>query len=262
MSDFDPKRWAEADGGAPEALKSLLEGARADVPSAAELSPVEQALGPLLDVPIPISGGAVTSSGAAALGTGAGSALGYWLAGGAAVVLLGAGAWLLGGAPPSEAPSAPVEAPSVAPLERTSPRLSPKAEPADAPEEMLEASASELPVPLPHASSPALIRPKLAAPQKAPQQSEASLLEQARSLLATNPGRALALTRDHQRRFPNGVLSQEREVIAIDALSRLEREAEAEKRAKSFQERFPDSAHQRKVGDTLPDSSPKTPSKD
>jgi hypothetical protein len=76
---------------------------------------------------------------------------------------------------------------------------------------------------------------------------EASLLERARRELNANPAAALALTNEHSTRFPNGVLAQEREVIAIAALRKLGRGAEADRRAASFALKYPGSAHARAV---------------
>jgi hypothetical protein len=77
--------------------------------------------------------------------------------------------------------------------------------------------------------------------------SEAQLLQRARAALSTDPALALRLTQTHKQRFGNGQLAQEREVIAIDALERLNRGAEAKQRAGQFHADFPDSVHQRKV---------------
>ncbi len=79
---------------------------------------------------------------------------------------------------------------------------------------------------------------------------EAALLDGARAALGTNPRRALALTQEHARRFPRGALIQEREVIAIDALSRLGQTDAARRRASDFERRYPGSAHQPKVDQT------------
>lgn len=76
---------------------------------------------------------------------------------------------------------------------------------------------------------------------------EAKLLERARRELVKQPAKALATTQEHKRRFPNGLLSQEREVIAIQALKALKLEGEANRRAASFEAEHPESAHQRKV---------------
>lgn len=74
-------------------------------------------------------------------------------------------------------------------------------------------------------------------------ESELSLLGQARSALAHDPSRALALCDEHGRSFRNGALVQEREVIAIDALVRSGRLREARERARRFRLEFPSSAH-------------------
>jgi hypothetical protein len=78
-------------------------------------------------------------------------------------------------------------------------------------------------------------------------QAEAALLERARSELGTNPTQALAATQDHVTRFPNGLLTQEREVITISALRRLGRTAKVAARAARFDKAYPNSAHQRVV---------------
>jgi hypothetical protein len=80
-----------------------------------------------------------------------------------------------------------------------------------------------------------------------PALSEAELLEQARSALKSDPARALARANEHRKRFPGGVLVQEREVIAIKALRALGRDAEADSRSAAFEKAFPGSAFQRKL---------------
>jgi hypothetical protein len=72
---------------------------------------------------------------------------------------------------------------------------------------------------------------------------ELDLLARARRVVASDPARALQLTAEHARRFSDGVLAQEREVLAIDALSRLGHRDLATARARRFIERYPDSAH-------------------
>jgi len=76
---------------------------------------------------------------------------------------------------------------------------------------------------------------------------EPQLIERARKALATDPRRALALTREHQRRFPTGALTLERDVIAIQALARTGQTAEARRRALAFEARYPQSIHLRQV---------------
>ncbi|MFO0666714.1 MAG: hypothetical protein U0174_22375 [Polyangiaceae bacterium] len=47
---------------------------------------------------------------------------------------------------------------------------------------------------------------------------EVRLLQEAKSLVRTNPAGALAKTREHGHRFPKGTLALEREMVAIEAL--------------------------------------------
>jgi hypothetical protein len=76
---------------------------------------------------------------------------------------------------------------------------------------------------------------------------EVDYLRRAQVLLATSPAEALGLIEDHPRLYPRGVLAQEREVIAIDALVRLGRRSEAAARAAAFRAAFPRSAHASRV---------------
>lgn len=78
-------------------------------------------------------------------------------------------------------------------------------------------------------------------------ESEVALLARARAELASDPARSLASTDEHRERFGSGVLEQEREVIAIDALLRLRRRQDAEARAARFEQNFAGSAHARRV---------------
>jgi len=71
---------------------------------------------------------------------------------------------------------------------------------------------------------------------------ELRLLREAQDALEGRPRRALAVAGEHARRFPRGMLAQEREVIAIDALVRLGRNAQARARAERFRRRNPESA--------------------
>jgi hypothetical protein len=125
----------------------------------------------------------------------------------------------------SEAVSAPA-----APATSQAPAVLPSSAPSAAPDAPSAASAAHV---------------GKASPKLAP--SEAALLEQARAALASDPARALSLTRQHQARFPSGVLKQEREVIAIEALRRLGQSKAASERAGSFEQAYPDSAHRRAV---------------
>ncbi len=76
---------------------------------------------------------------------------------------------------------------------------------------------------------------------------ETQLLERARQSLGSNPSRALSELAQHQREFPNGALQLEREFLAVDALLRLGRRAEAKKRATQLRARAPGSIYDRRI---------------
>ena len=76
---------------------------------------------------------------------------------------------------------------------------------------------------------------------------EATLLDQARALLGGDPAGALALTRTHAERFPGGKLSMERELLAVEALRRLSRPAEARARGEALLARGRGSFYEERV---------------
>jgi hypothetical protein len=73
--------------------------------------------------------------------------------------------------------------------------------------------------------------------------SEGALLLRARQQLVTDPASALELTDEAGRRFPEGALVPEREVLAIEALTRLGRLPSARARFAAFRARYPQSPH-------------------
>jgi hypothetical protein len=85
------------------------------------------------------------------------------------------------------------------------------------------------------------------APPFRPAETEAEFLERARGALGQSPSAALSLANQHRARYPSGVLAEEREVIAIEALKRLGRSAEAERRVEAFSRRYPGSAYRKKL---------------
>ena len=58
-----------------------------------------------------------------------------------------------------------------------------------------------------------------------------------------SPARALELLEEHRQRFPFGILAQERDVFAVEALWRAGRRDLATERAKRFLAAHPDSGH-------------------
>ncbi len=76
---------------------------------------------------------------------------------------------------------------------------------------------------------------------------EVNNLAQIRAALAADPETALALSEDGNRRFPGGVLQEEREASAIRSLAALGRESDARRRARRFLENYPKSPFAERV---------------
>jgi hypothetical protein len=147
---------------------------------------------------------------------------------------------------PSAEPTPPVAArPEAAPIVNRAPRASA----APSPEIATQETAPRVEL------APAPAGYPETAPS-APSESEVSLLSRAQEALSRDPARALDLVRDHERKFDAGLLVQEREVIAVEALARLGRTKEAEARAAAFHARFPRSAHGRRIDVLLRKSFP------
>lgn len=126
---------------------------------------------------------------------------------------------------------------------------------------------NELPEPQPIAAVPvaATIEPEgTAAPRKAAARAatvrapiekraasnpdaELVLLGRAQALLDRDPDGALDVLGQHAREHARGVFSEEREVLALEAESKLGHKALARARAERFIEQFPRSAHARRV---------------
>ena len=231
MASRDPTRLV-ADPGASPLLRSLLSDARSELPSPGDIqrisTRVDAAIAaglPAPDIslgPAPSVGGA---AGSKALVIGASLLVG--------TALVGVGWVVLGGKGPAEQPAVP-SSPVVTPL--------PASPPGTGQPELMPSEETGLPATPPATRAP---DPRAAGP------SEASLLDQARAELERNPRRALALTEEHRRRFPSGTLAQEREVIAIEALSRMGQTTEARSRGTDFERRYPDSAHRQKVDQAI-----------
>ncbi len=72
---------------------------------------------------------------------------------------------------------------------------------------------------------------------------EGALLLEARRELTSDPAAALGLTVEDARRFPDGALAPERDVLTIEALEHLGRRTEARSRLAAFRARYPQSPH-------------------
>ena len=228
----DPSRLS--DPSAPAGLRDVLRAAQADVGTDAQLARLAERLGPMLGPAVPPAPVAPAAglSGAAKLGLA-----------GLALIVAGGGAWLVSASHPAGPPPAPSPAHAVTPPAAVVKPPEVSATPAPAPPASEAIVGDAKPVPA-TASVPAKLPEK---PTPPAQPSEAELLEQARAAMKGDPARALQRANEHAARFPGGVLVQEREVIAIQALRKLGRTAEADRRAQAFARAFPGSAFARKL---------------
>lgn len=83
-------------------------------------------------------------------------------------------------------------------------------------------------------------------------ETESALLQRAQAALQTSPSSALSLAEEHLTRYPNGRLSEEREVITIAALVALGRSTEAEARASAYIASRPRSAYRPRIEALVP----------
>lgn len=227
MSDVDPPRLLDPASGAPEDLRALFDASQRHLPTPAELERLASKLGSLLGP----TGGEPTPSGGSGSGLAKLAAVTGALIGGAVLVS-------------SLTDEVPRET-------REAPPATPQVEPATVPEPVAthapprETAASPEATPTNVADEPSVV-PR-APERRASAELEVQVLERARRALAENPSRALALTTEHKLRFPGGVLAQEREVIAIEALRRLGRAEQARLRSEEFSKNYPGSAHRYKL---------------
>lgn len=127
-------------------------------------------------------------------------------------------------------------------------------------------SASPLAKPLPEAAVVVAAPPVVvdrAAPRVAPStpraapstasEQDAALLQQARLIVASEPARALTLTRDHELHFPASALTEERQALRIEALARLGRRPEATRALATFDQHFPRSIYRHRLHALLSD---------
>jgi hypothetical protein len=204
----------------PRLRGALLDAGRSELPDAARLAAIAAKLGPI------VGGGAGGGGSAAAATTAKTSALAkiaFGVVVGSAIVV----GSIVGLQRRGEAPVAIVVTATAA----------------------AEAPASIEPL----ASSVVVARPSLArgatprTVEAGDPTAEVKLLERAQDALRSRPAEALALCTEHERTFQRGMLAQEREVIAIEALVKLGRMDDARARADRFAAAHPSSSHQRRI---------------
>lgn len=152
------------------------------------------------------------------------------------------------GEPPAPPPANPRR--KEAPAARTKRELEPEPEPKPAAKPRAPEHRKATPPQPTQPEPPAERQPQPTArsrPTAADPMSELRLLRQARVRARSAPEQALDLVAEHEKNFPNGSFVQEREVIAIDALLAAGERQAAASRAQQFFDRYPNSAHSRRV---------------
>jgi len=235
MKFEDDNELARVDEGEPSRLGDFVRAARNRRPSALVSARIAARLAP-----------ARAAAAARSRHVGHLERTGVTKVGGLAVVALGAAlvVWQVrssdGGASPEVPVAAPVvtRTPGASLVERTgdAPRTT-----VDVPTMPVEALPSSEPAVAGGPSRGAAARPARR-PDTAsalPGEDEFALIQRAQEELASDPVRALATLEVHARSFPAGELTQERETMAVEALARVNRKAEARTRANALLTRFP-----------------------
>jgi hypothetical protein len=250
------------DPGAPGELRELLLlNARDTGPSEQELARLAARMAPLVGFGLGELQGAAPAQGVAPaelagsqpLGAALGKATLAKLGGSWSAKLLVAGAAALAGAGlwwgigrPATPPPAPIEA--AAPV--SGPALAPPhAEPLPAASPVPGATAAEVDAREPSPAAPNARAARRAAP-RVPPPDELSLINQAQALRA-RPAEALRVLAEHAKWYPQGMLSQEREVLAIEALVQAGKLDQARARAARLEASHPSSVHLPRVRSLL-----------
>lgn len=271
-----PKRWLDETGTDDRAARDLLRSAASLDPPPGAQAQVWAALIAQLPPGAPGGDGGASggSAGGGALPAGAGKAALAGAAGGGMIksALIGAGSAIAlvaaytavapASAPettpplptiaiavtsaPARLPSNPRPLPSVDPAPTAAPSaIAPiEARPAD-----LRGNGSATPTADPSPVAAPDLGPEASAAEKESRlREESQRLGEARDALRRGdaPG-ALARLDELRRRFPTGVLVQEREALTIEALSRSGNAGEARARAETFHKAYPASPHKTRI---------------
>lgn len=240
-------------------LRELLDAGRAEVGETHQLAAVMAKLGPMID-----------ASGSAAAGGAGGAKIATTLAATTTAKIVGvvgvvtalAGSVVYVAAPSRRTANAPAPQATSLPAARDvlpPPAMDPPAANSAASVTLPEASAASetaatprtslrVSAPIAHntTTAAALPAPAVSSMQAAPE-SEVTILQRAQDELRSDPARSLAFCSEHAKFFADGLLAQEREVIAMDALVRLGRTEEAAARGHRFFDLHPTSSHVRRI---------------
>jgi hypothetical protein len=237
----DPRRLVEGDTAFAE-IEAGLRRARERGPSAEQSARMRAALGL---VPAPATPPQPAPSEPA---TAVRSSWLKLIAGGLLVIGAALGIWRGTMRGPGLDPAITTEPQSAPQLAPAKVEPAPAAAPAVTPSVPLEErSATGVASAHPHRTAPRVNRSAPVAQGSADPGAELALLRRAKADARSAPAHALELVAEHESRFPNGVLVEEREVIAIEALLASGQRAASEARAARFFARFPNSAHARRV---------------
>ena len=232
----DPERWLNGSSSVPDKVLQALRSAPGG-PQPEQLQLLAAQLGAQLDNPLAGAGKLAASAARSSWGL----KLVTWVGVGA---FLGAGGSALVAASVSTSREQPAPAVAVAAPQAPKTLLEPLAVPSSEP------VAGGIGTTATSALSRASFAPAPRAvsfPSAQAEVSELELLKQAQQLLGRDPRGALGLAERHAASFPDGSLSQEREVIVIEALLAEGRADAARARASAFTQRYPGSAHARRI---------------
>jgi hypothetical protein len=228
MSD-ELQRWLDSE--IPGELRRVLRSADADRPHDAQLAhlqaKLESALGPTFGRAPEATDTHARASSAGSPAAIGGAAVGSALAIVGALMVGLAALWYAQQPQPPSVQTSAAALPASKDLPPT-PALAPVVAPTPQP----SAAAPTLPL-QPSAAAPPAARSPRAGPQSGGLMEELKQLEAIRRRLAKQPAQALAAIGQHARRFPQGALGPERELLRIEALQRLGRSAEAQQAAET-----------------------------
>jgi hypothetical protein len=220
----------------PAALREMIEAARGDAPDAA-------AMGRMIARAERIGGGGG--------GGGGGGALAKLALVAGVIVIAGAVIWFVRRPEPDPEP----ETRTPVAVAKPEPESEPEPEPEPEPESEPAVPASRVGTSSPPRSPPAeeaperpytIERTKAKPKTEVVKASEVEIVEKARGALAASQWKnALAGAIEHAKQYPDGVLAEEREAIAVEALTRLGRADAARDRLGSFLRRYPRSSYRR-----------------
>jgi hypothetical protein len=92
--------------------------------------------------------------------------------------------------------------------------------------------------------------------------SELALLQRAQLALDTQPKQTMTLVSEHEREYLHGIFAQEREILAVEALTKLGKRESARQRGERFLREYPESAHVRRIYNLMKQYPPQSPNRE